>query len=333
MSEPVRWPDPVQRILEGDIVAALAYTTAAGGAVAIPLSPFGAVDRKAGSMSFSTGLAWHRKLSVMLRRPQVTLAFHTRRHGLTQENGLVLVQGLADVPVAADPAQAAAHWERFAGFANPLPRGRVWDWLLREYQDERADVGVRAERVAFWPETDGTGPVTAFGAPWPAQMPEPQWPPSGGTGPRIAERLVRRKMRPLTHRLLAYRGSDGFPVVAPVTVTAIESGLLRLSAPPGLLPPGGRRAGFTAHGYGAGLIGIATQVCTGWLEAGEDGTATYAVHTQSGFTAPPNETVQLIASGILQKRDLRQARRSGALNELARLKEETTARGASVEAN
>jgi hypothetical protein len=316
MNNIVRWPDPVQRILEGDLVALLAYTTPAGGAVAIPLCPFGAVDREAGSITFGTGLAWHRKLAVMLRRPEVALAFHTRRHGLAQDDGLVLFQGLADFPVTTDPAAAAAHWERSARFANPLPRGPFWDWLLREYRDERVGVDVRAKRVIFGQES--------FGAPRPLQPPQPQRPPSGGTGPRISRRRVEHKLRTRTHRLLTYRGSDGYPVVVPVEVTSLdEDGRLRLRAEPGLLPPGGRRAGFSAHEFGPGLIGLATQVCTGWLEAGDDGTATYAAHTQSGVTAPPNETIQLIASGLLQKRDLRRARRSGALTELARLKAET----------
>ena len=41
-----------------------------------------------------------------------------------------------------------------------------------------------------------------------------------------------------------------------------------------------------------------------------DGSAVYAPHTQSGFAAPPNKTLLLLANGAMAKRGLRKARRA-----------------------
>ena len=87
---------------------------------------------------------------------------------------------------------------------------------------------------------------------------------------------------------------------------------LRLSAPPALLPPGGRRAGLLAHRYEPKLIGLESRQHTGWLQVGEDGNAVYAPHTESGFRAPANKTILLLANGLMAKRGLRKARRAQA---------------------
>ncbi|MEU9149629.1 hypothetical protein AB0D59_03545 [Streptomyces sp. NPDC048417] len=51
------------------------------------------------------------------------------------------------------------------------------------------------------------------------------------------------------HRVLAYRGTDGFPVILPVKITGYDDTGLHLDAPCHLLPTGGRRAGFLAHAF------------------------------------------------------------------------------------
>jgi hypothetical protein len=76
---------------------------------------------------------------------------------------------------------------------------------------------------------------------------------------------------------------------------------MRLTAVPGLLLPGGRRAGLLAHSYRPHLIGLTTRYHTGWLEADSDGTATYAPHTAAGFVAPPNKTLLLLGNGLIAK--------------------------------
>ena len=80
---------------------------------------------------------------------------------------------------------------------------------------------------------------------------------------------------------------------------------------------GGRRAGVLAHAYRPQLVGLSTQVLTGWLEVGDDGQARYSPHTAKGFTAPPAKTLLLVTNGLLAKRGLRQARKHGVAERLA----------------
>ena len=118
--------------------------------------------------------------------------------------------------------------------------------------------------------------------------------------------------------MLAYRGADGFPVVGPVHLAGHGPEGLRLVVPGGLLPPGGRRAGLLAHAYRPQLVGLRTQVFTGWLEASDDGVI-YAPHTTKGFAAPPNKALLLIANGLLAKAGLWRARRQGSDERLRQL--------------
>lgn len=50
---PPLWPDADDEIIGGDLTAALAYCTPAGGAVATPVAPVGLRDRGAGTVSFT----------------------------------------------------------------------------------------------------------------------------------------------------------------------------------------------------------------------------------------------------------------------------------------
>ncbi len=74
----------------------------------------------------------------------------------------------------------------------------------------------------------------------------------------------------------------------------------------GRLPGGGRRAGLLAHRYEPKLIGRETRQYTGWLQD-----SIYAPHTESGFRAPANKTVLLLANGFMARRGLKQARALG----------------------
>lgn len=78
--------------------------------------------------------------------------------------------------------------------------------------------------------------------------------------------------------LAAYVGSDGFPVIVPITVEAADRSGIQIAGP---LPAGGRRAGLLAHRYEPKLIGLQTRQHTGWLED-----HTYAPHTEIGFAHP-----------------------------------------------
>ena len=57
-------------------------------------------------------------------------------------------------------------------------------------------------------------------------------------------------------------------------------------------------------------VGLVRQQ-TGWLTVDEGG-ALYAPHTESGFRAPANKTLLLLANGLLAKQGLRRARRQAA---------------------
>jgi hypothetical protein len=145
-----------------------------------------------------------------------------------------------------------------------------------------------------------------------AAAPDPQPPPGKGTGPRVEVERVAKRLGKTPHVLLGYVGADGYPVVAPVDVAAADSTGLELTAAPGRIPPGARRAGLLGHGYRPKLIGLTARQHTGWLEAGED-RALYAPHSATGFVAPPNKTLLLFFNGLQAKQGVRKARREGKL--------------------
>ena len=90
---PVSWPDDVDEVLGGDLTAALAYVTPAGGAVVTPVAPVGLRDREQGTVTFTTSLGFGRKLKRIERDPSVALAYHAREHGFAFSEAFVLVQG------------------------------------------------------------------------------------------------------------------------------------------------------------------------------------------------------------------------------------------------
>jgi hypothetical protein len=124
------------------------------------------------------------------------------------------------------------------------------------------------------------------------------------------------RLKKLPHVLLAYTEADGFPTAVPVEVGEGASDGIRLTAAPGTIPAGGRRAGILSHHYHPQLIGLEARQHTGWLETDADG-ATYAPHTEQGFKAPANKTLLLFFNGLLAKRGLKKARREGRLKEAA----------------
>ncbi len=92
-------------------------------------------------------------------------------------------------------------------------------------------------------------------------------------------------------------------VAAQVTGAGVDG--IRLESAAGL-PPGARRAGVVAHRYEDKLTGLRARQHTGWLHDG-----LYAPHTSTGFMAPKNKTLLLIATGLLAKQGLRKARTEG----------------------
>ena len=105
------WSDADDRILAGDLTAALAYATPAGGAVLTPVAPIGLRDREAGTVSFTTSLGFGRKLDRIKADPRVALTYHAREHGFCEAPGFLVVQGRASY----DPHPDREALERLAG--------------------------------------------------------------------------------------------------------------------------------------------------------------------------------------------------------------------------
>lgn len=298
------WSDVDDEIIGGDLTAALAYVTPAGGAVVTPVAPIGLRDREAHTVGFTTSLGFGRKLDRIKQNPRVALAYHAREHGFATEPRFVLVQGTATYDAHPDPALLAERVRPASTrFMGPPRTGLFWDRWLRAYYEDRVLVTVEVERAVSWPDLACEGEPTTTGKPPPVDNSPPQPSPKNGTGPRVDVAAAHRRLRSLPHVLVAYVGDDGFPVIAPVTVEGADANGLRVAGP---LPRGGRRAGLLAHRYESKLIGLETRQHTGWLEDG-----TYAPHTEGGFRAPSNKTLLLLANGFMARRGLKQARALG----------------------
>jgi hypothetical protein len=316
--EPVRWSDEADEVIRGDLTAAAAYLTPAGGAVVTAVAPVGIGQRDAGEIGFTTSLGFPRKLERIIGDPRVALAFHTREHGFSASPAFVLAQGRASVDIRPSRERLEALIPQGERYFGNVVRGPLWDRLLREYYFERVFIDIAVERVVTWPDLSAAGQMEVTGAPWPGPA-TPQLPPKNGTGPRVDVDRAAGRIAALPHRVLAYRGADGFPVVVPVELAGHDFAGLRLVAPGGLLPLGSRRASLLAHAYRSQLVGLSTRIFTGWLEVDSDGSATYAPHTSKGFIAPPRKNLLLVSNGLFAKYGMWQARRQGAAERLEQL--------------
>ena len=99
IGEPVRWPDEVDEVIRGDLAAAVAYLTPAGGAVVTAVGTVGIDRREAGEVGFTTSLGFPKKLERIVTDPHVALAYHSREHGFSASPAFVLMQGLASVDI------------------------------------------------------------------------------------------------------------------------------------------------------------------------------------------------------------------------------------------
>src|SRR4029077_7452535 len=194
------WSDREDDIIGGDLTAALAYATPAGGAVVTPVAPIGLRDRAAGTVGFTTSLGFGRKLDRIKQNPRVALAYHAREHGFASEPRFVLVQGTASYEAHPDP-QVLDERVRPAStrFMGSPGRGLFWDPWLSAYYADRVLVTVRVERVLSWPELKCAGEPSVSGTRPPAQAPAPQEPPSKGAGPRVEVTRAARRLSRLPH--------------------------------------------------------------------------------------------------------------------------------------
>jgi hypothetical protein len=163
-SAPFRWPDAADAVIKGDLTVAVADVTPAGGAVDTSVSPVGLPDREAGLVNFTTSLGFPKKLDRILRDPHVSLVYHTREHGFAASSSYVLAQGTASVDLRPSPERLAELMRASEPFLGKTRRGPIWDWLLREYHQQRVFVDVEVERVAAWPDLAGRGAMTVTGA-------------------------------------------------------------------------------------------------------------------------------------------------------------------------
>lgn len=297
------WSGAVDEVLGGDQVVMLASVTPAGGVVLTPVTNFATRDRAAGRVTVNSSVGAGRKLARIRANPHVALAFHTRDHAFTDRPEYVLVQGTATVSAPVDdyPATLGDAWERFDGPSG----GRLWKRWLRVYH-RRVAIDVTAHRVLVWPDLAATGPPAVTGEALPDQPPPSQRAPAGGTAPRVDG----SRAATLPHVLLGWEGADRFPVVVPVGVVVAGSGggLLRLEAAGPHLPPGGRRAGLTAHAFTRHVVGQYQRVHTGWLTPDAGGrTAAYAPHTAFGYRMPASPLVNRLLVGFATRRGIGEA--------------------------
>jgi hypothetical protein len=307
---PARWPDTVDEILAGDQAVMLAYVTPASGVVLTPVTNFAVRDREAGTVTVNSSIGAWRKLERISRNEHVALAYHTREHGFSDRPEYVLVQGRASIssPDPDYPASLGERWERFDG---PRGTGPFWDRWLRVYHT-RVGIEIAAERLTVWPDLSCSGPPQVHGIPLPSEAPAPQSPPARGKDPRINHARAARQAARLPYVLLGWVGADGMPVVVPVEVEGIDARGIRLQAPECVVPPGGRRAGLTAHSFTRYVLGQNQRVHTGWLEADPpDGALIYAPHTQASYRLPPSRLLYRLVVGTATRHRLRQARRAG----------------------
>jgi hypothetical protein len=305
----VTWDDEVEKVLAGDLTAALGYRTPAGGVVVQAVAPIGLRDREAGTIGFTTSLGFSKKLERIERDPRVAMAFHAREHGRCDSASYVLLQGRARVVAEPSEEQRATVRTQATAYLGPPREGWFWDRWLQQYYSVRVPVDVEVDRIVIWPALDCAGSPRVEGEALPPGEPEPQAPPKKGAGPRLDTARAARRLRATDHTLVGYAGADGRPVILPVEVAAVSESGLELSAT-AALPAGGRRAGLLGHSYRPQLIGLETRQYTGWLEVSPEGRSVYAPHTETGYKAPPNKTLLLLLNGALAKRGVRAARRA-----------------------
>lgn len=298
------WSEVDDEIIGGDLTAALAYVTPAAGVVLTAVAPIGLRDRENRTVGFTTSLGFGRKLDRIKQNPRVALAYHAREHGFAQAPRFVAVQGTASYDAQPDPKVLDERIRPASTrFLGPPRTGTFWDRWLSAYYQDRVLVEVAVTRVISWPDLACTQTPVIAGDPLPTDEPPSQSSPRNGTTPRVDVFRAARRVRALPHILLGYVGADGFPVVAPVTVQAVQSDGLQLD---GRLPLGSRRAGLLAHRYDPKLIGLEVRQYTGWLHDG-----IYAPFTEQGFRAPANKTLLLLLNGFMARRGLRRARAIG----------------------
>jgi hypothetical protein len=298
------WSDVDDEIIGGDLTAALAYVTPAGGAVLTPVAPIGLRDREAGTVAFTTSLGFGRKLDRIKANPRVALAYHAREHGFATVSRFVLVQATATYDTHPDPGVLAETVRPASTRFMGEPRtGLFWDRWLGAYYADRVLVTVKVHRVLAWPDLACRGDRSVGGHPAPSRVGT-----SGSSEGRDRAKGRRRARREATEPASSRPGGlprggrvpdDGAGDRRRCRIVghrAVRSAAARWAS----------RRSPRPFRYQAKLIGLETRQYTGWLKDG-----VYAPHTENGFRAPANKTLLLLGNGFMARRGLKQARARG----------------------
>lgn len=248
----------------------------------------------------------------------MAVAYHTRAHGFGNRPEYVLVQGTASLgrSVPDYPPTIRDVWERYAG-QGTADVGPVMRWWQRVFR-LRVEIQVAVERIIVWPDLECGGSPQIVGLPAPDSEPAAQRPPKNGVAPRINHRRAAAKLWRLPHRLLGWVGADGFPLIVPVDLRRSAKHGMVVECPAGLIPPGDRRAGLTAHWFSRHALGQNQKIYTGWLEADSGGrSAVYAPHTAAGYWMPPSLTLFKFATGAATRWWFHRNRQLGRAGEMA----------------
>jgi hypothetical protein len=309
----VRWPERVDLILGGDQAVTFAHVTPLLGVVLTPLTNTGLRDREAGTFTpVSSSVGMWKKLKRITEEPRVAVAYHAREHGFADRPEYVVAQGMASLTPIEDRNWVEQHlenWERFSGPRKVGPIGERW---LSAYH-WRVGIEIAVERLIVWADLACRDEPEVYGKALPTQPPAPQRPPRNGTGPRINDRRAAKRAARLPNRLLGWVGTDGFPMIVPVEIAGTEKQGVILELPHGVaVPPGGRRAGLTAHSFARYTFGQNQRKYTGWMvpDPGKR-RALYAPHTEAGYRLPESRLLYRIGAGLLTRRGLREARKAG----------------------
>jgi hypothetical protein len=309
----IGWTEQLDQIIGGDHVVMLGSVTPAGGVVLVPMSNLGTRNREAATVTVNSSIGAWKKLDRISRNPKVALVFHTRVHATSGRPEYLLAHGTAKLsePIPDYPSTVIDYWERFEPWRDLNP---LWKRWLRVFAI-RIEIEVAVDRLIAWPDLGGRGEPAVHGASLPAELPPSQRPPGRGTGPRVSPRRAARSASRLPHLLLGWVGADGLPMTVPVRIAGwIPEGIL-LDAAPGVVPPGGRRAGLTAHWFAERVIGQHQRVHTGWLDT-DRGRVLYSPHTTAAYRFPSSLPLFQLVAGAGTRWRLRQARRSGVLDRL-----------------
>jgi hypothetical protein len=125
LGEPVRWSDDADEVIRGDLTAAAAYLTPAGGPVVTAVALCGIGQRDTGALGFTTSLGFSKKLERIVADPHVALAFHTREHGFSASPAFVLAQGMASVDLRPSRARLEALIPQVERYLGKVGRGPV----------------------------------------------------------------------------------------------------------------------------------------------------------------------------------------------------------------